>query len=72
MASVRGEPVEPQHTIMKRVGTSLPASPHLGPVGKGECVRIFTGAVMPADCDTVAMQERVTVDDAGVCTCRTT
>jgi len=65
-ASVRGEPVEPQHTIMKRVGTSYAGKPYLGPVGKGECVRIFTGAVMPADCDTVAMQERVTVDDAGV------
>ena len=38
----------------------------LGPVGEDECVRIFTGAVMPPDCDTVAMQERVTVDDAGV------
>ena len=53
-------------TRMKRIGTSYAGKPYLGPVGKGECVRIFTGAVMPADCDTVAMQERVTEDDAGV------
>ena len=53
-------------TTMKRIGTSYAGKPYLGPVGKGECVRIFTGAVMPADCDTVAMQERVTEDDAGI------
>ena len=53
-------------TPMKRIGTSFAGKPYLGPVGKGECVRIFTGAVMPADCDTVAMQERVTEDAAGI------
>ena len=53
-------------TVMKRIGTSFAGKPYLGPVGKGECARIFTGAVMPAGCDTVAMQERVTEDDAGV------
>ena len=31
----------------KRVGTSYAGKPYLGPVGRGECVRIFTGAVMP-------------------------
>ena len=29
------------------------------PIGEGECVRIFTGAKMPADADTVVMQEHV-------------
>ncbi len=53
-------------TVMKRIGTSYAGKPHLGTVGDRECVRIFTGAVMPAGCDTVAMQERVTEDDAGV------
>ena len=53
-------------TVMKRIGTSYAGKPYLGPVGKGECARIFTGAVMPDGCDTVAMQERVTEDDAGV------
>ena len=41
-------------TTMIRIGTSYAGKPYLGPVGKGECVRIFTGAVMPAGCDTVA------------------
>ena len=52
--------------VMQRVGTSYAGKPCLSPVGTGECVRIFTGAVMPAGCDTVAMQERVTEDDSGV------
>ncbi|MGF1639371.1 MAG: gephyrin-like molybdotransferase Glp [Rhodospirillales bacterium] len=30
--------------------------------GPGEAIRIFTGAAMPAGCDTVAMQEDCTVD----------
>lgn len=29
------------------------------PIGEGDCVRIFTGAKMPADADTVVMQEHV-------------
>ena len=58
--------VDGETTVMKRVGTSFAGKPYLGPVSKGECVRIFTGAVMPEGCDTVAMQERVTEDAAGV------
>jgi molybdopterin molybdotransferase len=62
---VRGEPAEPS-TTMKRVGTSYAGKPYLGAVGVRECVRIFTGAVMPEGCDTVAMQERVTENENGV------
>ncbi len=50
----------------RRVGTSYAGKPYLGPVGPGECVRIFTGAVMPADCDTVAPQEKVSETADGV------
>jgi molybdopterin molybdotransferase len=53
-------------TLMKRVGVSFAGKPYLGVIGPRECARIFTGAVMPAGCDTVAMQERVTEDAAGV------
>ncbi len=53
-------------TTMTRVGISYAGKPYLGSVGKDECVRIFTGAVMAPGCDTVAMQERVTEDDAGI------
>ena len=40
-------------TIMREIGSSFAGHAFAGPVGKGECVRIMTGAVMPADTDTV-------------------
>ena len=47
---------------LKLVGTSLAGQPHAGDVAPGECVRITTGAAMPAACDTVVMQEHVRPD----------
>ncbi|MCK5728606.1 MAG: molybdopterin molybdotransferase MoeA [Methylococcales bacterium] len=46
---------------LKQVGTSWAGKPFEGTLLKGECVRIFTGAVMPEQADTVMMQERVEV-----------
>ena len=46
------------------VGTALAGRAHEGPVGKGECVRIMTGAVMPQGCDTVVPQEFTSQSDA--------
>jgi molybdopterin molybdotransferase len=53
------------------VGISLPGKPHDGPVGKGEAVRIMTGAPVPEGADAVVMAEvceeivgRVRVRDA--------
>jgi molybdopterin molybdotransferase len=62
---VKDSIVAPNYSTMKRVGTSYAGKPYIGMVGRGECVRIFTGAVMPEGCDTVAMQERVTEDEKG-------
>ncbi len=62
---VKDSVLAPPYSTMKRVGTSYAGKPYLGAVGRGECVRIFTGAVMPEGCDTVAMQERVTEDEKG-------
>lgn len=42
---------------LKVVGSALAGHPYQGSVSAGECVRIMTGAVMPADCDTVVPQE---------------
>ncbi|MCX8098734.1 MAG: molybdopterin molybdotransferase MoeA [Casimicrobiaceae bacterium] len=53
-------------TLFKPVGKSFAGKPYLSPVGPGECVRIFTGAVMPPGCDTVAPQEKVQETDQGV------
>ena len=40
------------------VGTSFAGQPFGGTVGKGQSVRIFTGGVVPEDCDAVVMQEK--------------
>ncbi|MBV1951402.1 MAG: molybdopterin molybdotransferase MoeA, partial [Cycloclasticus sp.] len=49
-----------QQTSLKLVGCSWAGRPYKGAVAKGECVRIFTGAYVPDDCDCVVMQENVT------------
>jgi molybdopterin molybdotransferase len=44
---------------LKEIGTALAGKPFAGKLGPGECVRIMTGAVMPAGADTVVIQEVV-------------
>ncbi len=39
------------------IGESRAGAPWAGPVGPGEAVRIFTGAVVPGDADTIVIQE---------------
>ena len=51
-------------TTLKRVGESFAGKPWTGAIGLGECVRIFTGGVMPEGADTVVMQERAS-EEAG-------
>jgi molybdopterin molybdotransferase len=53
-------------TVLKRVGESFAGKPWPGAIGPGECVRIFTGGVMPQGADTVVMQERASEDANGV------
>ena len=43
---------------LNEVGASFAGKPFEGKVARGECVRIFTGGVVPIECDTVIMQER--------------
>ena len=47
----------------KLVGKSFAGAPFQGEVKLGECVRIMTGAKLPAGCDTVQMQENTQVDN---------
>ena len=49
-------------TVLKRVGESFAGKPWSGAIGAGECVRIFTGGVMPTGADSVVMQERARED----------
>lgn len=46
-------------TALKVIGTALAGKSFVGAPGKGECVRVMTGAVMPAGCDCVVIQEIV-------------
>jgi molybdopterin molybdotransferase len=53
-------------TLLKRVGESFAGKPWSGAIGAGECVRIFTGGVMPTGADSVVMQERAREETNGV------
>jgi molybdopterin molybdotransferase len=44
------------------LGTSWAGRPYEGSVAAGECVRIMTGATLPAGVDTIVMQEHVRRD----------
>ncbi len=44
---------------LKIIGTAFAGNPFQGEVEKGECIRIMTGAQLPAGADTVIMQEHV-------------
>ncbi len=49
-------------TSLNIIGTAFAGKAFDGRIGKGQCVRIMTGAVMPQGADTVVVQERVQVD----------
>lgn len=52
------------HALALRVvGTALAGKVWQGQAGAGECVKIMTGAIMPAGLDTVVPQELVTLSD---------
>ncbi len=56
--------LEAGNSLTLRVIGSVEAGSHFeGVPGAGECVRIMTGAVMPAGCDTVVQQELTAVVD---------
>ena len=50
---------------LRVVGTALAGKVWQGSVQSGECVKIMTGAVMPAGLDTVIAQELATVQSSG-------
>jgi molybdopterin molybdotransferase len=49
-------------TVLTVAGTGFAGVQFDGAVGRGQCVRIMTGAVMPAGLDTVAPQEFTRID----------
>lgn len=48
-------------TTLRITGTAFAGNAYAGKVGRGECVRIMTGAVMPPGCDSVVIQEQVQI-----------
>ncbi len=49
-------------TSLTMIGKGFAGNAFDGQVSNGQCVRIMTGAVMPAGCDTIIPQELVKVD----------
>jgi len=47
---------------LTEIGSAFAGKPFDGEVGRGECVRVMTGAVMPKNTDTIVIQEAVTAD----------
>ena len=51
---------------LKLAGASFAGKPFNGRLGRGECVRIMTGAILPEGSDTVIMQEAVETIAGGI------
>jgi molybdopterin molybdotransferase len=61
--AVRGADLDPDgETVLREIGAAFAGRCFDGAVGPGECVRVMTGAVMPAGTDTVVLQEAVRAD----------
>jgi molybdopterin molybdotransferase len=54
--------VSEQAFTLNLVGTSWAGQPFEGDLQTGQCIRVFTGAVVPSCVDSVLMQEQVRVD----------
>ncbi|MFA6162610.1 MAG: molybdopterin molybdotransferase MoeA [Methylobacter sp.] len=52
-----------QAFALSMVGTSWAGRPFQGQLKPGQCIRIFTGAVVPPEADSVIMQEHVQVHE---------
>jgi molybdopterin molybdotransferase len=65
--AVRGADLKADgETVLREIGTAFAGRVFGGAVGPGQCVRVMTGAVMPAGTDTVVIQEVVRVDGKSV------
>ena len=53
-------------TVLEEIGAALAGKAFGGALGPGQCVRVTTGAVMPAGADTVVVQEVVKVQGGKV------
>jgi molybdopterin molybdotransferase len=61
-----GHQLGPNPLRLRVVGTALAGKAWQGQVGASECVKIMTGAIMPAGLDTVVPQEFTTREDDAI------
>ncbi len=54
--------INTQTFSLQQVGVSWAGKPFNGSIKNGQCIRIFTGAVVPENADSIIMQEQVSVD----------
>ena len=59
--AVRFADLEAGSTVLEEIGAALAGKSFAGRLGPRQCVRVTTGAVMPAGADTVVVQEVVKV-----------
>ncbi|MCL4137750.1 UNVERIFIED_CONTAM: hypothetical protein GTU68_033903 [Idotea baltica] len=53
-------------STLKQVGIAYAGQAFTGDIKAGECIRIMTGAVVPPECNTIAMQELVEVQGSDI------
>lgn len=62
-----GTDINPEQPFtLSLAGTSWAGRPFKGHLQPGQCIRIFTGAVLPAQADSVIMQEQVQADGQAI------
>ena len=64
--ALRAADLRAADTALREAGTALAGKKFAGSLGAGECVRVMTGAVMPAGADTVVIQEIVRSENGKV------
>jgi molybdopterin molybdotransferase len=64
--AVRYSDLHAGETVLEEAGSSFAGRVFEGKVGPGQCVRVMTGAVLPAGTDTVVIQEVTRRDGARV------
>lgn len=64
--AVRASDIATPPASLKLVGSAPAGRPFAGTVGPGECVRIFTGALLPDGADTILIQENAEADGTNV------
>ncbi|MFQ5764723.1 MAG: gephyrin-like molybdotransferase Glp [Rhodospirillales bacterium] len=64
--AVRAADVKDPPATLTRIGESAAGARFEGAIGKGECIRIFTGAPLPEGADAVVIQEDTSTDGDAV------